>query len=35
LTPSARRLAWFAALYIASLVAFTALVYAFRAIVPH
>jgi hypothetical protein len=35
LTPGARRLAWFAALYITSLVAFTALVYAFRAIVPH
>jgi hypothetical protein len=35
LTPGARRVAWFAALYIASLAAFTALVYAFRAIVPH
>jgi hypothetical protein len=35
LTPGARRLAWFVALYLASLAAFTAVVYAFRAIVPH
>jgi hypothetical protein len=35
LSPSTRRLVWFAALYVASLAAFTALVYAFRAIVPH
>jgi hypothetical protein len=29
-----RRLAWFAALYLASLAAFTALVYGLRAIIP-
>ena len=31
----ARRLAWFAAIYVASLAVFTALVYGLRAIVSH
>ena len=31
----ARRLAWFAAIYVGSLAAFTILVYGLRALVPH